>query len=107
MQFPQWINQFDLYLVPDSKLSFDVQDIANGPMKHWNTAPAPEVAIRYWKLAVSIRQQTFCSGLLHSFNHTHGLLTVLKEATNVAWFEPDARVFCLIFFSFLFFFPIT
>ena len=43
---------------------FDVQDIANGPMQHWNTQIAPEVAIRYWKLAVSIKEsQAFSHSL--------------------------------------------
>ena len=27
-------------------------------MKHWNTQTAPEVAIRYWKLRVSIQMRT-------------------------------------------------
>ena len=36
---------------------FDVQDIASGSIQHWNTQPAPDVAIRYWKLAVSMKSK--------------------------------------------------
>lgn len=31
------------------------KDIDSGSLKHWQTKAAPDVAIRYWKLPVSLK----------------------------------------------------
>lgn len=35
--------------------TFALKDIESGPLKHWQTKAAPDVAIRYWKLPVSMK----------------------------------------------------
>lgn len=35
--------------------TFALKDIESGPLKHWQTKAAPDVAIRYWKLPVSLK----------------------------------------------------
>lgn len=32
-----------------------LKDIESGSLKHWQTKAAPDVAIRYWKLPVSLK----------------------------------------------------
>lgn len=46
---------------------FIFQDIKTGPMKHWQTQVAPELAITYWKLPVSI----YFSKLYRIVNYIH------------------------------------
>lgn len=35
--------------------TFALKDIESGSLKHWQTKAAPDVAIRYWKLPVSLK----------------------------------------------------
>lgn len=36
--------------------TFALKDIESGSLKHWQTKAAPDVAIRYWKLPVSLKR---------------------------------------------------
>nr|UNU90929.1 alternative oxidase [Oncomelania hupensis] len=49
---PRFCHRFVGYLEEEAVKTYSkcLEDIRGGPMKHWQTVPAPEVAIRYWKL---------------------------------------------------------
>ncbi|KAL8570154.1 hypothetical protein ACOMHN_030951 [Nucella lapillus] len=49
---PRFCHRFVGYLEEEAVKTYTkcLQDIDNGPMKHWQTQTAPELAIRYWKL---------------------------------------------------------
>nr|QQY98950.1 alternative oxidase [Anadara broughtonii] len=50
---PRFCHRFVGYLEEEAVITYSkcLKDIENGSLKHWNTQPAPEVALRYWKLA--------------------------------------------------------
>lgn len=49
---PRFCHRFVGYLEEEAVKTYTkcLQDIDEGPMKHWQTQTAPDVAIRYWKL---------------------------------------------------------
>ncbi|KAK7446071.1 hypothetical protein BaRGS_00040295 [Batillaria attramentaria] len=49
---PRFCHRFVGYLEEEAVKTYSkcIEDIANGPMQHWQTKAAPPVAIRYWKL---------------------------------------------------------
>lgn len=49
---PRFCHRFVGYLEEEAVITYSkcIQDIKTGPMKHWQTQVAPELAITYWKL---------------------------------------------------------
>ncbi|XP_060078073.1 alternative oxidase, mitochondrial-like [Ylistrum balloti] len=49
---PRFCHRFVGYLEEEAVVTYSkcLKDIQDGPMKHWQTQEAPELAIRYWKL---------------------------------------------------------
>jgi hypothetical protein len=49
---PHFCHRFVGYLEEEAVVTYSklLKDMDSGPMKHWNTTPAPEVAISYWHL---------------------------------------------------------
>ena len=52
MLSPRFCHRFVGYLEEEAVVTYTkcVEDIRHGPMSHWQTTPAPESAIEYWKL---------------------------------------------------------
>ncbi|XP_064594810.1 uncharacterized protein LOC135461579 isoform X2 [Liolophura sinensis] len=50
---PTFCHRFVGYLEEEAVKTYTkcLEDIDNGPMTHWKTHPAPELAVRYWQLA--------------------------------------------------------
>jgi len=50
---PKFCHRFVGYLEEEAVKTYTMclKDIDEGPMKHWQTEPAPQIAINYWKLA--------------------------------------------------------
>lgn len=49
---PRFCHRFVGYLEEEAVKTYTkcLQDIEDGPLKHWQTTPGPEVAITYWKM---------------------------------------------------------
>ncbi|XP_033733172.1 alternative oxidase, mitochondrial-like [Pecten maximus] len=49
---PRFCHRFVGYLEEEAVITYSkcLKDIKDGPMKHWQTQEAPDLAIRYWKL---------------------------------------------------------
>ncbi|OWF42636.1 alternative oxidase, mitochondrial-like [Mizuhopecten yessoensis] len=52
MLSPRFCHRFVGYLEEEAVITYTkcIKDIKDGPMKHWQTQEAPDLAIRYWKL---------------------------------------------------------
>ncbi|KAJ8307002.1 hypothetical protein KUTeg_015086 [Tegillarca granosa] len=55
---PRFCHRFVGYLEEEAVITYSkcLKDIDHGPLRHWKTQPAPEVALRYWKLATNLLQ---------------------------------------------------
>ncbi|CAG5136775.1 unnamed protein product, partial [Candidula unifasciata] len=85
---PKFCHRFVGYLEEEAVKTYTkcLEDIDHGPMQHWKTQPAPEVAVRYWKLKPDATMRDVILAIRADEAHhrvvNHNLASLKKDEFN-------------------------
>ncbi|XP_005099181.1 alternative oxidase, mitochondrial [Aplysia californica] len=85
---PKFCHRFVGYLEEEAVKTYTkcLEDINDGPMQHWKTQPAPDVAIRYWKLSPEATMKDVILAIRADEAHhrvvNHSLASLKKDEFN-------------------------